>query len=414
MQLIFINLSTLCLVSFWMLSCGNSPETVSGKSNSDLFVKYDSIIQQGINQEYPGMILAVQTKDEPVWVGAAGLSNIEEQKVMLKNDRFHIASITKLFTSIVTLQLIDQGKINFDDPVINYLDFALVSEIPNIKRISLGQLLDHSSGIYSFNNDLDYLNTIIGNKADEGIRWTAKELLNLANGNRVQALGEPGSGHYYSDVNQILLALVIERITKKSFREVVNENILTPLHLTNTGFYADRMNDENFSMTTTVQGYTKRSEILDNFISVHPSFNDASPGLLNTTKAVERTDAAAGIVSTADDLATLGKALYKGSLVSPKSLDWLYAIGAGIEKEELHTEKQGIVTVRKKPHGVLYTSLGDGVGGMNTMLAYHPKSKNIVVAFTNIFGNFDEHDFFIDTVLPQIIEAGKVEYSNPK
>ena len=83
-----------------------------------------------------------------------------------------------------------------------------------------------------------------------------------------------------------------------------------------------------------------------------------------------------------------------------------------IEKEELHTKRQGIVTVRNKPYGVLYTSLGDGIGGINSMLAYHPKSETVIVAYTNIFGDFDEHDFFIDQIIPQILKAGNRENKN--
>ena len=110
------------------------------------------------------------------------------------------------------------------------------------------------------------------------------------------------------------------------------------------------------------------------------------------------------MVSTAEDLMTFGKELYKGNLISTQSLNWLLSIGNEIDKEEINTKRQGIVTVRNKPYGVLYTSLGDGGGGMNTVLAYHPKSKTIVIAFVNIFGNFDEHDFFMDEIIPSVLE----------
>lgn len=64
---------------------------------------------------------------------------------------------------------------------------------------------------------------------------------------------------------------------------------------------------------------------------------------------------------------------------------------------------------------MLFTSLGDGGGGMNTMLSYHPESETIIVAFTNIFGNFNEHDFFMDDIIPSILfESEKgLEESNP-
>jgi D-alanyl-D-alanine carboxypeptidase len=395
------------IMTFLMVSCNYSKKNQGSPLHSE---EYNDILQLGIDRGFPGFIMAVQTKKEPIWIGATGLSSLEDNKPMLGNDRFHIASITKLFTSIVILQLIDEQKIDFSSPAIKYLDTSLVNGIPNIEIVTVGQLLDHSSGIYSFNNDLDYLNTVVGPEAFEGISWNNEKLLQLANENRVNPLGEPGSGHFYSDVNQILLAEIAANITGKYFRQLVFKKIIKPLHLENTGFYAPNSDKENIETSITVQGYMKPSKIIDDFITIHPSFTEVNVDsftLLNTTSAVERIDASAGMVSTVKDLAVVGRALYKQGLVSKKSLEWLFSVGENLDKEKLHTTRQGIVSVRKKPFGTLYTSLGDGVGGINSMLAYHPESETVIVAFTNIFGNFDEHDFFIDTIIPKVLEAGK-------
>ena len=365
---------------------------------------YDSLLQNGIDRGYPGIILAIQIGDEKPWIGSAGLSNIEAQKPMLKNNRFHLASVTKIFTSVAVLKLIDEGKLNIDDKVINFLDTSLVNPIPFINEITIGQLLDHSSGVYSFNNDMEYIETLIGDKAFDKVTWSSKEFLALTYGDRVEPQGKPGSGHYYADTNLILLSLIIENISGISFRAFINKSILKPLKLKDTGFFSDQVNNSMFELTSTVQGYLKRSEDLDEFITMHPSFIEVQSGLMNTTIAGERIDGGAEMVSTAKDLLLFGEALYKGNLLSSESLNWLLSIGNGIENEALNSKRQGVVSVRNKPYGVLFTSLGDGPGGMNTMLAYHPNSKSIVIAFTNIFGNFDEHDFFMDGLMPLILE----------
>lgn len=391
------------LTFFLVMSCNQ-------KTENDAHKKYNNLLQSAVEKGFPGFILAVQTGSEPIWIGASGLSSIEEKKAMLENDRFHIASITKLFTSIIILQLIDEEKIDFDSPVTSFLNPKLIKGIPYIEQISINQLLDHSSGIYSFNNDLDYINTILGSQALDSINWTNEKLVQLANENRVNPLGKPGTGHYYSDVNQILMAEVASYITKKPFRQLVFERIINPLQLKNTGFYNNNPRKEKFEINITSQGYLKRSKALDDFISIHPSFKEVlvdSIKLVNTTSAVEHIDASSGIVSTVEDLAILGQELYKGNLVSKKSLNWLLSIGNNIHMEKVNTKRQGITTVRIKSYGVLYTSLGDGGGGMNTMLAYHPESKTIVVAYANIFGNFDEHDFFIDVIIPKVLLSSK-------
>ena len=389
-----------CLIIASCISCSNTSNKLKNIDNQS----YDMLLQKGLDRGLPGIILAIQKGDEKPWIGAAGLANIEKQKPMLKNNRFHLASVTKIFTSVAILNLIDEGKLKIDDKAITFLDSSLVDPIPFINEITIGQLLDHSSGIYSFNNDMEYIETLIGDKAFDKVTWSSNQLLALAYGNRVEPQGKPGSGHYYGDTNLILLSLIIENISGISFREFINERILIPLKLEDTGFYSDRVNNSAVEITSTVQGYLKRSKDLDEFITIHPTFIEVLPEIINTTIAGEKIDAAAGMVSTAKDLIIFAEALYKGNLLSSESLNWLLSIGNGIENEELNSKRQGVVSVRNKPYGVLFTSLGDGPGGMNTMLAYHPKSKSIVIAFTNIFGYFDEHDFFMDDLMPLIIK----------
>lgn len=400
MNNISLRIIIVCLIITSCMSCSNTSNNLKNIEN----YAYDSLLQKGIDQGFPGIILAIQKGNENPWIGATGYANIEKQKLMLKNDRFHLASVTKIFTSVAILKLIDDGKLKIDDKAITFLDSSLVNPIPFINEITIGQLLDHSSGIYSFNNDMEYIETLIGEKAFDNVNWSTNQLLALAYGNRVEPQGKPGSGHYYADTNLILQSLIIENISGMSFREFINERILKPLKLENTGFYSDRINNSRVELTSTVQGYLKRSKDLDEFITMHPSFIEVSPGIINTSIAGEKIDAGAGMVSTANDLLLFGEALYNGNLLSPESLNWLLSIGDGIENEGLNSRRQGIVSVRNKPYGVLFTSLGDGPGGMNTMLAYHPKTKSIVIAFTNIFGNFDEHDFFMDDLMPLILK----------
>lgn len=154
---------------------------------------------------------------------------------------------------------------------------------------------------------------------------------------------------------------------------------------------------------------------LNDFIKINASFVEVSPGLFNTTIAGEKIDAAAGMVSTASDLMLYAEALYKGNFLSQESLNFLLSVGKGIENEEPNTVRQGIVTVRNKTYGVLYSSLGDGPGGMNVMLNYHPQSESIIIAFTNVFGNWDELDFMMDEIVPIIVSPlkfGDVAYLN--
>jgi len=332
---IFAYLLVMATVSYLSCSSPSSYDQLTSTPHSD---KYGDILQKGIDRGFPGIILAVKKTNEDLWVGASGVSNIEQHKLMLSNDRFHLASITKIFTAVAVLKLIDEGKLELKNKAINYLDSSLVNPIPYIDKIEIGQLLDHSSGIYSFNNDMEYIETLIGDRAFEEVKWSPEQLIALAYGERVEPQGEPGSGHYYGDTNYILLGLIIEKISGRPFRRFIKENILDPLALKNTGFYSATVNKTNVELSSTVQGYLKRSEDLDGFITIHPSFKEVSAGLVNTSLAGEKIDAGAGMVSTAKDLMKFGTALYSGSLLSSQSLNWLLSIGENIEKEEINTK----------------------------------------------------------------------------
>lgn len=388
-----IILSFLCLWAYGA-SFGQS-----GGANSLI-----SVLDAGISAGYPGIIVGYKSPDSNAQIMAKGYSNLEQQIEMSQQERFHLASVTKLYTAIATLQLVDLEKLSLDDTVDALLNDPVIDSIPNTNKIKVRHLLDHSSGIYSFNNDMAYLETLLGTKVDQDIRWTPQDLLLLAKASRVQPLGEPGEGHFYSDANYVLLGLIIEEISGLRFRQYIDRHILQPLDLKNTGFYGDDTNAQELSVKPTVEGYLQRSEALDNFIELAPAFSEVQEGLVNTSTAGERIDASAGMVGTIEDLLTLGEALYFGHLLSEKSLNFLLSIGDGIEQQPLDTKRQGIVSVRHKPYGVLFSSLGDGGGGMNTMLAYHPKTKTIVAAFTNVFGNFNEHDYFINQVTPALLE----------
>lgn len=389
----YVTLMPLILLLMF-LSCQN-------QENHDKI--YEEILKKTAQHEYPGIILGIKKPQQKMWIGAYGLSSIEEKKYMQPDDRFHIASVTKIFTATSILKLIDEHKLSLNTKVIKVLDSSLVSRIPHIEKITIQQLLDHSSGIYSFNNDLKYIETLLGSKVSENINWSAKELIALAYRENAEPLGKPGTGHYYSDVNYILLALLVEKISKIPFRNYVKQNILDPLDLKNTGFYSLSTNMEKIEVSTTVQGYLKQSEILDGFIKIHSSFIEVTPGLLNTTLAVEKIDASAGMVSTVSDLTRFGEALYLKNFLSEESLHWLLSIGEGIKNEELDTSRQGILTVWNKPYGIIFTSLGDGGAGINSILAFHPQSKSIIVGFINVFGHFNEHDFFMDQIIPDIV-----------
>jgi len=328
-----------------------------------------------------------------------------EQRTQLRaDDAFHMASINKTFTAVSILRLADEGKLSLSDTLKARLGEA-AGRIPYSDRITISQLLDHSSGIYPTNNDMDYLTTIIGPKADPIRIWKAEEMVALADKDRSPPAGLPGTGHFYSDTNYILLGMIVERTSGRPFKEYVRETLLEPLGMKSTYFYSDYLGKNARPPVAPVQGYLVSTKDLRTAIELNAMFKPVSGDygkdvqLLNTTLAAERTDSAAGLVTTLPDLLKFASALFRGKLLSPPSQKFLFSAAEGMELQPLEKKRVWTLQAVHKPYGVLVYKEGDGPGGVNTLMAYRRATDEIFLGFINSFGYFSEIDFLMDDVI---------------
>ncbi len=362
-----------------------------------------SLLQKGIDRGYPGIAVLIQSADDRIRSAAAGYSDLEKRTPMRVEDAFHIASINKTFTAVAVLRLVDEHKLSLSATLKECLGEA-VAQIPNAERITVAQLLDHSSGIYATNNDMDYLTTVIGPKADPARVWTPAELIALASKDRSKPSGEPGQGHYYADTNYILLGMIVERVSGRPFKEYLTRTLLVPLGMNSTYFYSSFLGKDAHPPLRTVQGYLLATDELRSAISINAMFKPV-PGdkrsggqLLNTTLAAERIDAAAGVVTTLPDLLKYASALFRGKLLSPKSQAFMMSVAEGMNAQPVGQKRVWAMQAIHKRYGVLVYKEGDGPGGVNTLMAYNPSTNEIFLGFTNIFGYFNEVDFLMDDV----------------
>ena len=366
--------------------------------------RLQSRLQKGIDRGYPGVAVMVQSANGGIESAAAGYSDLEHHVPVRVNDAFHMASINKTLTAVAVLRLVDERKLSLNTTLQECLGQA-VAKIPNAGRITVSQLLDHSSGIYPTNNDMDYLTTIIGPNADPTRSWSAEELIALASKPQNKPTSEPGQGHHYSDTNYILLGMIVERVSGRPFKEYLSQTLLAPLGMNSTYFYSSFLGKNADPPVRTVQGYLLATDELRSMIKVNPMFKavpgDKRPGgeLLNATLAAERTDAAAGLVTTLPDLMKFASALFRGKMLSDKSRAFLMSAGEGMNTEPVGNKRIWAMQAVRKPYGVLIYKEGDGPGGVNTLMAYNPVTGEIFLGFINVFGYFDEVDFLMDEVI---------------
>ena len=362
-----------------------------------------SLLETGLRHGYPGFAMLVREPDGRLSGVAAGYASIEQKRPLKLDDAFNLASITKTFTAIATLRLVDAGQLSLDAKLPQLLTNSIVGCIPYANEITLRQLLDHSSGIYPTNNDLKYLNTIVGRNADPHRVWTAEQLVALACNPDAKPVARPGEGHHYSDTNYELLGLIVARTAHEPFKQHVTNTILKPLRMAHTYFYSDRLGTGPTNAGRVTQGYMLYSDDLRKVISISPIFKPV-PGtrFKNTTLAGERIDSVAGIVTTLPDLMRYAHALFSGTLLSPKTQRFLMAAANGMEKMPLDKPRTSTLQAMRKTYGVLLYKEGDGAGGVNTLMAYRPSTGTIYLGFTNSFGYFDEIDFMMDNVIGKL------------
>jgi D-alanyl-D-alanine carboxypeptidase len=352
--------------------------------------RLDHAVASVLTRGWPGVAVLMETADGRVETAAAGLASIERNTPMDVDAGFHMCSINKTFTAVAILRLVDQGRLSLDQRVAEILNQAVVRRIPNIARVTVAQLLDHSSGIYPTNNDPAYLRTLIGSEAFTRRVWRPEEMIELATRAGNEPVAEPGDGHHYSDTNYILLGMIIERVSGESYRTHINRTILTPLRMSSTYFFAEVLEGKRAASPRVANGYIKLTKSMTDAVAFNPGFTSPQPGWLNTSVAAERVDAAGGLITTLPDLRRFGSALFRGKLLSKNSQAFLVAVAGEMRTAQLGDRQtrtlQGAVT----PFGFVLFKEGDGPGGFNTLMAYHPSTGTVFVGFTNEFGSFDE------------------------
>ncbi|WP_300600515.1 serine hydrolase domain-containing protein [Niabella sp.] len=165
--------------------------------------------------EIPGMAVAVIKNGKVVHQKTYGFGNLEWQTPLSVHSDFQIASCTKLLTSTLLIKMLFERRLSLEDPVSKYIDSIPVAWQP----IKIKHLITHSSGLRNFSGD-PYLSTaaVVRALKDSTLEYT------------------PGTGQHYAQMDFMLLGYILEKIGGKSFPELLREEVLIPLGMTDGGF----------------------------------------------------------------------------------------------------------------------------------------------------------------------------------
>jgi len=179
------------------------------------------------DNNWPGAVLHVSSPELGTWTGSAGLGDPKTNTAMRPHDRFRAGSVTKPFVAALTLQLVEEGQFSLDDPMTTLLPQSITGKFADSDRITVRMLLNHTGGLPDFMN-LAAPEIV----ADLGKVWKAEEFLDYAAGQ--EPWFAPGEAQGYSNTDYLLLGMVIEGTTGRSWREEMRERVFEPLNLENT------------------------------------------------------------------------------------------------------------------------------------------------------------------------------------
>jgi len=298
------------------------------------------------NGQFNGTVL-VADNGKLVFKKGYGLANMEWTIPNEPDTKFRLASLTKQFTSMLIMQLVEQAKLRLDGKITDYLpDYPKAAG----DKITLHHLLTHTSGIPNYSDLPDY-------RTFERNRYSPADLIKKFS--ELPLTFEPGSAFAYSNSGYILLGAIIEKVTGKPYEKVLQENIFTPLQMHNTGY------DVSYKvLPKRASGYDRWNLVYQN-----ASYMDMSIPY-----------AAGALYSTVEDLALWDQALYTDMLLSASSKAILftpykngYAYGWGIGNMQIGQLKDSIEVMAHQ----------GAVNGFKTSLIRIPTNKQLVVLLDN-------------------------------
>jgi D-alanyl-D-alanine carboxypeptidase len=304
----------------------------------------DQLVADG---SIPGAVLSVSVDGSAPWLGAAGVADRGQAVAMTPETRVRIASISKIFTAVAVLQLIEEGTLTLDTTV----EERLPGLMPNGAQLTVRRLLNHTTGLYDYLEDSKYLGQAY---AQPDKVFSPQELVTHAAKNK--SLFAPGTaGRWdYSSTNFVLLGMLIEQATGQPMAATVRQNILTPLGMTSTYFTPQEAVED-----PQARGYSRGSDV--------------------TNVAMSFSFATASIVSTVGDLQKFATGLFAGQLLTPESQAQMQEFINGKGQYNMPALEYGFGLMRNQIAGLSVMGHIGGFGGFRSAL-WHAPEANITVA----------------------------------
>ena len=165
-------------------------------------------------------------------------NNYSIDKTSTQSSLFYIGSLTKSFTALAIMKLVENDKINLDDSIKKYLPWFKIKDMKSIDKITIRTLLNQTSGFSTYDGLKNF------DDWDNSDFALEKSIRSLEN---VSLVSEPSTTFKYSNINYQILGLVIEKVTGLSYSQYIKENIFNKLNMKNSFASLEDLNDKNLA-----------------------------------------------------------------------------------------------------------------------------------------------------------------------
>lgn len=326
----------LCCMSF-LVNAQDSLDIEKIEQQVDKYLTYFS-------GENPGAVVTVIKKGDIIFKKAYGYKNIESKQSMSGDELFHLGELSKSFTALAVLKLIEKNKLELSTTIKD-----IFPDFPDYgKNITIHHILDHKSGLANYNE-----NELSSN--DDVVDFLKKQDTSVF---------ESGSEFKYSNSEYPLLVNIIEKTSNKTYKEFLKKYMFKKLSLNNT-YFIDEIKDKNIAAA-----HFKDDDIYSvNNIELKEIYGEQ------------------GIWINAADYAKYDKALYQDKLLNCENLSKIFRVGKLTNKENVSDYTCGWALMAKG--GVRYFWQGGMSNGYTNLVLHLPDTQTTVLILTNRNDGYD-------------------------
>lgn len=293
----------------------------------------------------PALSVSVVSGDGPVWNSAWGFADLENFVPATPRTAFRLGSISKPFTAVAAMVLVEQGRLDLDAPVQNYVSFPRKQW-----TITARHLLSNQSGIRHYRGG-DFNSTRHYKSVEEALELFARDAL----------LHEPGTKYLYSTYGFNLAGAVVGRAAGMPYDQWVRERVLTPAGITTM-----QPDDVHRLIPRRARGYRRTESGIPENCSLADTSNKVPGG---------------GWVATAEDLVRFARTLMEGKLLTQASLDQMWTPGTLRDGKPTH---YGLGWNVQNENGEFIAQHSGGQQGATSHLLLIPKRRMAIAVLANL------------------------------